>query len=49
MIVRLVLSHLVDPVTFGSLLEDDLHETFAVASTVTSVLVVVWLTGEPHH
>ena len=42
-----MLSHLVDPDTFGSVLEKTTsQETPAVASTVTVVLVVVWLTGE---
>jgi hypothetical protein len=46
-IVRLVVSHLVDPDTFGSVLVNTTsHETSFVASTVTVELVVDRLAGE---
>ena len=47
MIVRLVVSHLVDPDTRGSELANTTsHETSAVASTVTLLLVVDLVAGD---
>ena len=47
MIVRLVVSHLVDPDTNGLLLVNTTsHETTAVSSTVTAWLVVSRFTGD---